>query len=219
MADPTTDVPGYWDRYARGVTPQEPEEALATALEWTQYPGHGPGFELLGEPASALELGAGQGAAVAALASRGVRAAGVDVSPVAVERARRRWGHPGAEFHHADVVEFLAGTGQRWNAVYSVWGAAWFTDPDVLFPLVHDRLESNGRFVFSHAPAVPGSYGVQGMYGGGFNGRRVWVYRWAYEPAVWEEILVGHGFREVRVWEEAAPEADHVGTLIGTASP
>ncbi|MEU1899573.1 hypothetical protein ABZ512_14445 [Nocardiopsis dassonvillei] len=97
-------------------------------------------------------------------------------------------------------------------------GAAWFTDPDVLFPLVHDRLESNGRFVFSHAPAVPRSYGVQGMYGGGFNGRKVWVYRWAYEPAGWEEILVGHGFREVRVWEESAPEADHVGTLIGTAS-
>ncbi|MEU1899572.1 hypothetical protein ABZ512_14435 [Nocardiopsis dassonvillei] len=39
MANPTTDVPGYWDRYARGVTPQEPEEALATALEWSQYPG------------------------------------------------------------------------------------------------------------------------------------------------------------------------------------
>lgn len=156
MANPTTDIPSYWDRYAQGVTPEDPEEALATALEWTQYPGHGPGFELLGEPASALELGAGRGNAVAALASRGVRATGVDVSPVAVEHARHQWAHLGAEFHHADVVEFLTGTGQRWDAVYSVWGAAWFTDPDVLFPLVHDRLEPGGGSCSPAPPRFPG---------------------------------------------------------------
>lgn len=98
-----------------------------------------------------------------------------------------------------------------------MWGAAWFTEPDTLLPLVRDRLEEGGRFVFSCAPAVPGAYGVQGMYGGGFGGRRVWLYRWAYEPRVWAELLSGHGFGDVRVWEEPPPEADHVGTLIGTA--
>ncbi|WP_433701154.1 class I SAM-dependent DNA methyltransferase [Nocardiopsis sp. CA-288880] len=216
MPDATTDVPSYWDRYARGVAPQDPGEVLASA-GWTQYPGHGPGFELLGEAVSALELGFGRGAAVAALASQGVKATGVDLSPAAVDRARGQWGHLGAEFHHADAVEFLAGADQRWEAIYSVWGAAWFTEPGTLFPLVHDRLEPGGRFVFSCAPAVPGSYGVQGMYGAGFNGRRVWVYRWAYEPEAWEEILAGHGFRQVRVWEEPAPEPDHVGTLIASA--
>ncbi|WP_372497186.1 hypothetical protein [Nocardiopsis dassonvillei] len=90
MANPTTDIPSYWDRYAQGVTPEDREEALATALGWTRYPGHGPGLELLGEPASALELGAGRGNTVTALASRRVRAAGVDVSPVAVEHARHQ---------------------------------------------------------------------------------------------------------------------------------
>jgi SAM-dependent methyltransferase len=215
MADPTTDIPSYWDRYIQGIAPQDPEEA--PALEWTQYPEHGPGPELLGEPSTALELGFGRGNAVAALAFRGVKAAGVDVSPVAVRAARERWEYLGAEFHHADVAEFLGGTDRRWEAIYSIWGAAWFTDPQVLFPLVYDRLEPGGRFVFSHAPAVPGSYGVQGMYGAGFNGRRVWVYRWAYEPQVWGKILTGHGFADVKVWVEPAPEPDHVGTLIGTA--
>ncbi|MDE3724395.1 class I SAM-dependent methyltransferase [Nocardiopsis sp. N85] len=217
MADPTTDIPSYWDRYIQGITPQEPEEVSPPALEWTQYPGHGPGPELLGEPSTALELGFGRGSAVAALACRGINATGVDVSPVAVRTARERWEHLGAEFHHADVVEFLASTTRRWEAIHSIWGAAWFTDPAVLFPLVYDRLEPGGRFVFSHAPAVPGSYGVQGMYGAGFNGRRVWVYRWAHEPEEWEDILIGHGFARVRVWEEAAPEPDHVGTVIGVA--
>ncbi|WP_370462982.1 hypothetical protein [Nocardiopsis sp. FR26] len=116
------------------------------------------------------------------------------------------------------VTEFLTGTDRKWDAVYSVWGALWFTDPEILLPLVRERLEPGGRLAFSHAPAVPGTYGVQGVYGGGFTGRRVWVYRWAYEPRTWGEILTGHGFRNVRVWEEPAPEADHVGTLIGVAT-
>ncbi|MFL1380519.1 MULTISPECIES: class I SAM-dependent DNA methyltransferase [unclassified Nocardiopsis] len=217
MADPTRDVPSYWDRYTRGITPQAPEERLASALEWTQYAGHGPGVELLGQPSSALELGSGRGNAVATLASLGAKAAGVDLSPVAVEQARTRWGYLGAEFHQADAVDFLEGAPRRWDTIYSVWGAVWFTDPEVLLPLVYDRLEPGGSFVFSHAPAIPGSYGAQGMYGGGFNGRRVWVYRWAYEPAEWERILTRHGFEEVRVWEEPAPDPEHVGTLIATA--
>ncbi|MFW6640317.1 class I SAM-dependent DNA methyltransferase [Nocardiopsis algeriensis] len=217
MANPTTDIPSYWDRYVQGVPPQDPEKALKSA-GWTQYPGHGPGLELLGEPASALELGFGRGNAVAALAAQGVKATGVDLSPAAVEQARQQWEHLGAEFHHADATEFLAGTGQRWGAIYSVWGAAWFTDPGALFPLVYDRLEPGGRFVFSHAPAVPDSYGVQGMYGAGFSGRQVWVYRWAYEPEEWAQILRRHGFGQVRVWEEPAPKTDHVGTLIAVAT-
>lgn len=53
-----------------------PEEALKNAFGWTQYDGHGPGDELLGNPTTALELGFGRGHAVAALATKGV-----DISP------------------------------------------------------------------------------------------------------------------------------------------
>ncbi len=216
----TTSPTGYWDRYGSGVTEEEPpEEALKNAFGWCQYESHGPGDELLGQPATALELGFGRGNAVAALATKGINATGVDLSPVQYERAAARWGHlPGAEFACADVCDYLAGAaGQRWDAIYSIWGAAWFTDPGRLLPLVFDRLEPGGRFVFSHAPPAPGAYGPQGMYGAGFTGRAVWLYRWAYEPEDWSGILTRYGYVDVDARIRPAPEPDLLGTLIATA--
>jgi SAM-dependent methyltransferase len=210
-----TDYTGYWDRYAAGVTEETPEGALKNAFGWTQYDGHGPGDELLADPATALELGSGRGNAVAALATKGIDATGIDISPAQCERARRCWGHlPGARYVHGDVVDYLTAAEQRWEAIYSIWGALWFTDPDRLLPLVHERLILGGKLVFSHAPAVPGSYGVQGMYAGGFTGRQVWAYRWAYEPPAWADLLHRYGFTGVDARVEPAPEPDHVGTLI-----
>jgi SAM-dependent methyltransferase len=210
-----TDYAGYWNHYAHGVEDETAEDALKHAFGWTQYSGHGPGDELLGEPATALELGCGRGNATAALATKGIEATGLDISTVQCEQARKRWGHlSGAQFVQADVVEFLTDTGQRWDAIYSIWGALWFTDPERLLPLVHDRLTPGGRLVFSHAPAVPGSYGAQGIYAAGFTGRQIWAYRWAYEPPAWTEILQRHGFRQAHAWHEPAPEPDNIGTLI-----
>ncbi|GGM71905.1 hypothetical protein GCM10012275_48060 [Longimycelium tulufanense] len=208
----------YWDHYAHGVTDKPREEALKHAFGWTQYEGHGPGDELLGDPLSALELGCGRGNAVAALALKGVEATGVDLSAAQCEEARQRWGDiPGARYLHAEVLGLLATTDQRWDAIYSIWGALWFTDPKRLLPLIRKRLSPGGRLVFSHAPAVPGSYGIQGMYGNGFKGRRVWIYRWAYEPATWADLLYRHGFVDIHARVEPAPEREHVGTLIVTA--
>lgn len=74
---------------------------------------------------------------------------------------------------------------------------------------------------FSKAPAVPGAYGVQGMYGFGFNGRRLWIYRWAYTPEDWGGILERHGFVDIDARVLEAPEPENVGTLIvrARASP
>ncbi|MFL6052247.1 MAG: class I SAM-dependent methyltransferase [Actinoallomurus sp.] len=212
---PITDYTGYWDRYAAGVTEATPEEALKKAFGWTQYDGHGPGDELLADPSTALELGSGRGNAVAALATKGIDATGIDISPAQCERAQSRWGHlPGARYVHGDVVDYLTCAEQRWEAIYSIWGALWFTDPARLLPLAYERLVPGGKLVFSHAPAVPGGYGVQGIYAAGFTGRQVWAYRWAYEPPVWADLLHGCGFTGVNARIETAPEAGHVGTLI-----
>src|SRR5690606_6795332 len=166
-----------------------------------------------------LELGFGRGDAVAALAAKGIDAAGIDVSEVQCRRAAERWEHlPNTEFVHADVIDYLAGAdGRRWEAIYSIWGAVWFTDPEALLPLVLSRLEPGGRFAFSHAPAVPGAYGAQGMYGAGFTGRPVWLCRWAYEPEEWAGILRGHGFADVEVYIHPAPDPALLGTLIAAA--
>lgn len=214
-----TDYTGYWDRYAAGVTEETPEKALKNAFGWTQYDGHGPGDELLADPATALELGSGRGNAVAALATKGIDATGIDISSAQCERARRRWAHlPGARYVDSDVVDYLTATEQRWEAIYSIWSAVWFTDPARLFPLVYERLVPGGKLVFSHAPAVPDSYGVQGIYAAGFTGRQVWAYRWAYEASTWADLLHGYGFISVNARIEPAPEADHVGTLVVEAA-
>lgn len=214
-----TSTAGYWDRYAAKAKESETdEEALKDAFGWTQYPGHGPGDELLGSPQAALELGFGAGHAVAALAVKGVDAVGIDISPMRCEQARARWGHlPGAEYEQADVLDFLERRDRQWNAIYSIWGALWFTDPVKLLPLVLQRLTPGGRLVFSHAPPVPGSYGMQGMYGEGFTRRPVWIYRWAYEPEGWARLLREHGYDHVEARTCAAPDPACLGTLVVVA--
>ncbi|MEU9018186.1 class I SAM-dependent methyltransferase [Actinomadura sp. NPDC048394] len=94
MLPAITNQTTYWDHYAEGVADQPLNEALKDAFGWTQYPGHGPGDELLGAPATTLELGSGRGDAVAALATRGITATGLDISPAQCERARTRRGPP-----------------------------------------------------------------------------------------------------------------------------
>ncbi|UKY55588.1 hypothetical protein [Streptomyces inhibens] len=69
------------------------------------------------------------------------------------------------------AVDCLKTTEERYDALYLVWGAFWFTDPSRLIPAIRDRLNPGGTLVFSQVPAVDGCYGAQGMYGNGFTGK------------------------------------------------
>ncbi|NDZ79124.1 class I SAM-dependent methyltransferase [Streptomyces sp. SID10853] len=201
-----------WDTYATSVT----REIGAPVMNWTQYAGHGPGVELLENPSTVLEIGCGTGRTLAYLAEQGVKATGVDMSPVMVDAVRERWGGR-VSFHCAEVLDFLRDGVEQYDAVYSIFGAVWFTDPAKLLPLVVKALRPGGSLVFSHPPAIPGAYGPQGMYKGGFAGRAQFTYRYSYTPRKWESLLLGAGFprAEARILE--APEPDHIGTLIGRA--
>ncbi|RSO05559.1 hypothetical protein DMH18_30185 [Streptomyces sp. WAC 06783] len=99
----------YWDPYKphRGDGPQPRPDTGRFA--WTQYPGHGPGAELLGSPRRALDLGSAEGKEAAHLAERGVRVTGVDLSAVQVARARAWW-HDMAnlDFVHSDHLKRAA---------------------------------------------------------------------------------------------------------------
>ncbi|MFF2525554.1 class I SAM-dependent methyltransferase [Streptomyces liangshanensis] len=201
-----------WDAYATNVT----REIGAPVMNWTQYAGHGPGEELLGSPGTVLEIGCGTGRTLAYLAERGVKGTGVDMSPVMVDAVRERWGDR-VSFHCAEVLDFLRDHGERYDAVYSIFGAVWFTDPAKLLPLVVNALKPGGSLVFSHPPAIPGAYGPQGMYKGGFAGRARFTYRYSYTPGRWESILLRSGFSKAEVRILDAPEPDHIGTLIGQA--
>ncbi|MFE0520842.1 class I SAM-dependent methyltransferase [Streptomyces sp. NPDC058954] len=199
-----------WDTFAESAFKEDAEPTFC----WTQYAGHGPGPELLGSPRRVLEIGCGTGRALASLSAQDVEAHGLDLSPVMVKKTSHRWADTGAVFHHGEVLQWLADCPERYDAVYSIFGAAWFADPSRLFPLVHDRLNPGGVFVFSQPPAIPGAYGPQGMYKGGFAGKAMFTYRYSYKPAVWERLLTRAGFTSARAEVLDAPKSGHIGTLI-----
>ncbi|MER5274339.1 class I SAM-dependent methyltransferase [Streptomyces sp. NPDC002809] len=199
-----------WDTYAGNAF----KDDMQPVFNWTQYAGHGPGAELLGEPQSVLEIGCGTGRALAHLAERGVKATGVDLSPVMVKKTTERWGHLGVDFVCAEVLDHLRVDTQKYDAIYSIFGAVWFTNPAKLFPLLAERLAPGGVLVFSHPPAIPGAYGPQGMYKGGFAGKAMFTYRYSYTPRRWAALLERQGFRDIETRIVDAPEPGHIGTLI-----
>ncbi|MFE2648037.1 class I SAM-dependent methyltransferase [Streptomyces nigra] len=216
------DIPAgteLWDTYAAGVF----DAAADPSFNWTQYAGHGPGPELLGAPGSVLEIGCGTGRALAHLApQQGVKATGVALSPRMVELAGQRWAPLGVRIEQAEVLDWLAAgwlaaDQAHHDAVYSIVGAAWFSDASRLFPLVRERLSPGGKFVFSQPPAVAGSYGPQGVYKGGFAGRAMFTYRYSCKPAVWERHLLRAGFTEAKATIVDAPKSGCIGTLLVSA--
>ncbi|GAB2923186.1 class I SAM-dependent methyltransferase [Streptomyces mayteni] len=208
----------YWDRYAAGAVAKigSVSDATDKGFGWTQYDHHGPAEELLCQPENALELGCGSGDEVAYLARKGVDATGIDLSPVQIGYARERWGDvEGARFHLREAVDFLTtGASETYDAIYSIWGAFWFTDPCRLLPAIRRRLSPGGVLVFSQAPAVEGCYGAQGMYGNGFTGKTLSIRRWAYSAEMWRGILARHGFSEVDARVVEAPDPENLGTLL-----
>ncbi|MBU5946828.1 bifunctional 2-polyprenyl-6-hydroxyphenol methylase/3-demethylubiquinol 3-O-methyltransferase UbiG [Streptomyces sp. PAM3C] len=216
-----TDTAIAWDTYARQRPERRPVNSRGetTWFNWTQYADHGPGVELLGVPAGSrvLDLGCGKGGNVAHLAAIGARAVGVDISPQQLTAARERWGQlPGVELHQAEAAGFLREDREGFDAVYSVYGAVWFTDPALLLPAIRERLRPGGRLVFSQRPPVEGCYGCQASYiPRGADEDPLVVRRWDYEPHVWEQLLVAYGFGDVRTRVLAAPPGPRtVGTLI-----
>ncbi|MFF3691026.1 class I SAM-dependent methyltransferase [Streptomyces sp. NPDC002187] len=207
----------YWGMYMPHRGEGDQPAPVVDRFEWTQYPGHGPGAELLGRPRRALDLGPAEGKEAVFLARQGVEVTGVDLSPVQVARAHAWWrDEPRLTFVHANVCHYLVEDTDPLDAIYSVWGAVWFTDPELLLPLIAKRLARGGIFAFSQAEPTPGAYGPQPMRGKWLEGREreLTVLRWQYTPDAWADLLKRHGFTEVDATVLAAPEAGKLGTLI-----
>ncbi|MGW3135026.1 class I SAM-dependent methyltransferase [Streptomyces sp. NPDC001139] len=211
----------YWDKYKpyRGQGPQP--RPSAACFDWTGVPGHGPGAELLGSPGTALDLGPAEGENAAFLARSGVEVTAVDFSAVQTARAREFWGDlPGLTFVEAEACAFLDDDPRQWDAIYSTWGAVWFTDPENLFPRIAKRLAPGGVFAFSHREPIAGQYGAQVMSGKWLEGREteLTVYRWQHTAAQWADILKRHGFVDVDATVHPAVDPADLGTLIVRAS-
>ncbi|GAA1376724.1 class I SAM-dependent methyltransferase [Catellatospora chokoriensis] len=143
---------GSWDQYAQDRTPRRARNAAgaSTWFNWTQYPDHGPSLEVLNlsPGARVLDLGCGKGGNLARVCTEGHRGVGVDVSALQVAHARTRWPHLALVL--GDAVTYLDGGEEPIDATYSVFGAHWFVEPDLLLPAVHRRLR--GVLAFSYAP-------------------------------------------------------------------
>lgn len=208
-------LPEYWDTYKPHKGDGVPTAPVVDSFEWTQYPGHGPGVGFLGRPRTALELGSAEGKEAVYLARKGVEVTALDLSPAQVARARLWWeGTPGLSFVNAEACDYLAGTSSTFDAVFSRWGAVWFTDPERLIPLIGRRLSTGGVLALSQAEPIEGFYGPQAMYGNGLSGRRLPVLRWSYSPEMWVDLLERHRFTGIDAAVLPAPEPDNVGTLM-----
>nr|WP_202446635.1 class I SAM-dependent methyltransferase [Streptomyces sp. SID5468] len=211
-----------WDTHAHTRPQRRTTNAKGetTWFNWTQHPDHGPGAEALGlKPGdSVLDLGCGSGGNLAHLATLGMRAVGIDLSGAQLAKARERWAHvDGMELHQSDALAFLAASATSYNAIYSVFGAAYFTDPGQALPAVHGRLLPGGVFAMSQHPPVEGCYGCQASYiPRGPDEDPAIVKRWDHPPAVWTGMLKKHGFEDVTVTVLPAPEHSRrrIGTLL-----
>ncbi|MFD7262066.1 class I SAM-dependent methyltransferase [Streptomyces sp. NPDC059874] len=183
-----------WDSYA-GLTPVG-RAGPPPLFSWTPFPGHGPGSETLGIDAGStvLELGCGKGDRLAYLASLGVRAVGVDISAVQVAAATARWGSA-VEVHRADAVHYLQHRPDSFDAVYSAFGAHWFTDPELLLPAIRSRLREDGVVTLAHVP--PGDDFDSDTYAPVPDVGP--VLRWEGEATQWANALQRCGFVQPRV--------------------
>jgi SAM-dependent methyltransferase len=202
-----------WERYATKAKPRRAVNAAgaSTWLNWTQHPDHGPNESILGDVRDkrVIELGCGAGANLAHLATLGARCVGIDLAPGRITNATQIWGHlPNLEFLVVDAVDHLAKRPGYYDVVFSIFGAAWFTPPDVLLPLVRDTLVPGGLFAFSHLPAAGGSAPTDRV-----------VTKYNLTADEWTTALMAHGFEQMKVKIIDSPEvaADQRGTLLAQA--
>lgn len=209
-----------WDLWgaARSGRKERNAAGAETWFNWTQWPDHGPTEkDVFGDAAGVrvLDLGCGSGGNLAHLTAWGAHAVGVDISPVQLAKAHGRWPH--LDVRQETAERFLAATPHRFDVVYSVFGAAWFTDPADLLPLVHAGLEPGGVYAFSHnPPALTGCYGAQAsqMQPPAKGDEPLYVRRWDYEPRTWAEIVERAGFTEVTAEVIPPPAGRRTGTLL-----
>lgn len=208
MSSPQAEI---WERYAAKYKPRRPFNAAgaSTWLNWTQYPDHGPDESVLGDLKGkrVLELGSGAGANLAHLATLGAICTGIDIAPSRAHAAQQTWGHLGdITFATADAVDYLGTTTATFDVVYSIFGAVWFTDPEILFPLVHKRMSGGGIFAFSHPPAIPQEDRPDQV-----------VRQWHLPADRWTDVLAAAGFASATAEIIDAPVVGKPATVLVSA--
>jgi SAM-dependent methyltransferase len=178
------------------------------ALERLLGPAGAAGLEALsaGPGERIVDLGCGGGTSTLALADavgpRG-RVTGIDVSPDLLALARERL----ADRANVELVEADAQRhefAERHDALFSRFGAMFFDDPPAALENLRRALQPGARAVFvawrevgrNQWASVPMTYAQEGL-GAAISTAGPGPFAWA-DPAVFEPLLEGAGFREVR---------------------
>lgn len=99
-----------------------------------------------------LELGCGAARWSVALALKGARMTGLDVSPTRLAQAREGMEEAGVEFPLVEAsAEALPFPARRFDIVFCDWGAMTFVDPYRSVPEVARVLRPGGVFAFSNS--------------------------------------------------------------------
>ncbi|MEV8553714.1 bifunctional class I SAM-dependent methyltransferase/NUDIX hydrolase [Streptomyces glaucescens] len=205
-----------WIRYGRrqldhGYSPPVPDR-----LDWTFWPGVGPGAELLGDLRGkrVLDVGSGPGHHAVHLArAHGALVDAVELSPTQHRRATTGHGsEPGVRFVHADVADHLR-RAEPYEAAYGVRSFACI-DPHHLLPALRDGLADGAPLVFSALHTDSEGRGPSGTLASRRQVIRlrdeepIPVDMWVLTPRLWEDLLAEHRFAVESVDLLRAPQPD-----------
>ncbi|WP_329119436.1 class I SAM-dependent methyltransferase [Streptomyces sp. NBC_01465] len=144
-----------WHAHAlqRTARPAEPLPVPAR-MEWTTRPGSGPGAEILGPDLAGkrlLELGCGPGHNAAHLATRhGAHVTGLDLVGLQVRRARSHYGRlSNLTFVAGHALHYLQASDERFDAIYSVFGAVGLVAPELLLPAIAQHVKPGRILAFT----------------------------------------------------------------------
>ncbi|MFD9903542.1 NUDIX domain-containing protein [Streptomyces sp. NPDC059063] len=194
-----------------GYVPRVPDR-----INWSPWPGVGPGAEVLGDVRGkrVLDIGSGPGHHAVHLArAHGALVDGVELSPTQHQRAVNGHGaEPGVRFVCADVAEHLRGA-RPYDVAYGIhtFGCV---DPHRLLPALRDGLTPGAPLVFSalhtdaegRGPArtvAPREQLVRLR-----DEEPIPTRMWVLTPQLWEDLLTDHGFTVEAVDLLRAPRDD-----------
>ncbi|MEV6673444.1 class I SAM-dependent methyltransferase [Streptomyces sp. NPDC051162] len=206
-----------------GAAPQ-PQEAVPDDVEWTCWPGHGPGAAFLGDLAGrrVAELGCGTGEHTAYAAAHGARLAiGVDIAEARIHQAQARFGDLSAVlWKTGDAAAVLAGL-PRLDVCFSIYGALWYSDPARLLPAIRNRLVPGGVLAFTvNAPRLGELPGRRVDNLTLATGARMPVVHYSYDADAWQRLLTEAGLSTQEMVAVVAPAgSDHRALVIRARRP
>ncbi|MFG3102957.1 class I SAM-dependent methyltransferase [Streptomyces sp. NPDC048182] len=225
----TTGTADLWHHYGRARAQRD--RAVPGVFSWSWDQNGGPGAEVLGDLTGRCvgDLGAGTARHAAHLVvhHRPARVDAVDASPAQHAMARGLYGRlaPALRIVHSDVTRHLRAKPGEYDVLYSVFGAACFSDPGELMPAAAAALRPGGKLVVSTlAHHLSGESAQPDVLAADIpartpDGEAATMRRWVLQDKVWVKVLGSAGFSrvDVRVLRSSTEGPRAADTLLVTA--